>query len=171
MKGMLDDFQVLFLPCCFGTQISLLFMYSTRPSADPVLVVFEFLPVFAATCLPPALSSLTVGFRSDDTHKKDGDALYLQGFCPSMGCFGRRLCCWHILSSVAVRQSSLCGQKSCGLCCCGNDRTASSLQILLEDRSSLLGNKHHVVFLLQADIETTKALWPSLSNSSLETQQ
>lgn len=134
MKGMLDTVQVLFLPSCFGTGTSLLFVYSTRLGADQVPVVFEFLAVFAATCLPPALSSLTVVFRSDDTHKKDGDAFYMQGFYHSVGCFGRRLCCWHVLSSVAVRQSSLCGQKSCGLCCCGNDRTASSLQILLEDQ-------------------------------------
>lgn len=134
MKGMLDTAQVLFLPCCFGTGLSLLSLHSTCPTADPVPVVWEFLVVFAATCLPPALSSLAVVYKSDDTHKKDGDALSLQGFYPSVGCFGRRLCCWHVLSSVAVRQSSLCGQKPRGLCCCGKDRTASSLQIALENQ-------------------------------------
>lgn len=97
MKGMLDTVQVLFLPYCFGAGILSLSMYNTCPSADPVPVVCEFLVVFAATCLPLALSSLTVVYRSDDTHKKDGDALYLQGFYPSVGCFGRRLCCWHVL--------------------------------------------------------------------------
>lgn len=133
MKGMLDTVQVLFLPCCFGTGISLLSVCDTCPSADPVPVVWEFLLVFAATCPPPALTSSTVVYKSDDTHKKDGDALYLQGFYPPAGCFGSRLCCWHVLPSVAVRRSSLRGQKSRGFGRCGNDRTASSLQIPLED--------------------------------------
>lgn len=134
MKGMWDTVQVLFLPYHFGAGVLLLSMYNTHLSGDPVPVVCEFLVVFAATCLPLALSFSTGVYRNDDTHEKDGDALYLQGFHPSAGCFGRRLCCWHVLSSVAVRQSSLCGQKSCGLCGCGNDRIASALQIPLEDQ-------------------------------------
>lgn len=96
MKGMMDTVQVLFLPYCFGAGMLLLSMYNICPSADPVPVFCEFSVVSAATCLPPALSSSTVVYRSDDTHTKDGDALYLQGFYPSAICFGRRLCCWHI---------------------------------------------------------------------------
>jgi len=57
MKAILDTVQVLFLPCCFGTGILLLSMYSTHASADPGPVVYEFLAAFAATWLPPAMSS------------------------------------------------------------------------------------------------------------------
>lgn len=76
------------------------------------------------------LAPLLVVYRSDDTHKKDGDALYLQGFYPPAGGFAAG----KVLPSVAERQSSLCGQVSHGLCCCGSDGTAISLQVPLEDQ-------------------------------------